>query len=147
MRVDRINVKYPYCSESNDTRIKYNMLLSRFGRNHKYVSLFRRDELPVGEDISMKIYGNTKYYDEAFFFLKSSVDAQGWKDGLKADYEQHYGRPMATMPYEELEEALFSLPDKYWKAVGGIVWFTMTSVNQIEINYINLKNRPKGEDL
>ena len=146
-KVDRVNVKYPYCSESNDTRIKYNTLLSRFGMSTKYVSLVSRDELPPEEQISLNIRNNSKFYDEAFFYLKPSVEPQGWIAGMRNDYELYYGKPLTHLSYEELEEALFCLPDKYWKAVGGVVWFTMESTNQIYINYINLKNRPKGEDL
>lgn len=105
--VDRVRVIYPYCSEENDTRVKYNMLLSRFNRNAKYVCVNPRSEVPANESIYRKLLDNTKAYDAVYFFLPMKVSA----------------------------------------AVSGVVWFTMTSIHTIDINYINFHNRPRGEDL
>ena len=105
--VDRVRVIYPYCSEENDTRVKYNMLLSRFNRNAKYVCVNPRSEVPANEKIYWKLQENTKAYDAVYFFLPMKVSA----------------------------------------AVSGVVWFTMTSIHTIDINYINFHNRPRGEDL
>ena len=51
------------------------------------------------------------------------------------------------LSYEEMEEVLFCLQLSISAAVNGIVWFTMVDEHEININYVNLKNRPRGEDL
>lgn len=145
--VDRIRVQYPYCSETNDTRIKYNSLLSRFNRNPKYISVFKMGEVPMNEGIYTNISRNTKYYDVIYFYLKPGVSPDAWIADLSSAYLLKYAKPIEPLSYEETEEALFCLPESITDAIGGIVWFTMITNHQIEINYINLKNRPKGEDL
>lgn len=145
--VDRIKVLYPRCSEANDTRIKYNTLLSRFNRNAKYVCVNPRPEVPANENIYWKIQANTKEYDAVYFFLHPEVNAKDWVEEFKREYLKRYKKPLQGFSYEEMEEALFCLPMKVSASVSGVVWFTMTSIHSIEINYINFKNRPRGEDL
>lgn len=145
--VDRVRVIYPYCSEENDTRVKYNMLLSRFNRNAKYVCVNPRSEVPSSDKIYWKLQENTKAYDAVYFFLHPDVNAREWVEEFKQEYQKRYKKPLQGLSYEEMEEALFCLPMKVFSAVCGIVWFTMTSIHGIEINYINFKNRPRGEDL
>lgn len=145
--VDRVRVVYPYCSEENDTRVKYNMLLSRFNRNAKYVCVNPCGEVPASEKISWKLHENTKAYDAIYFFLHPEVNAREWVEEFKQEYQKRYNNPLLGLSYEEMEEALFCLPMKVSAAVCGVVWFTMTSIHNIDINYINLKNRPRGEDL
>lgn len=145
--VDRVIVEYPRCSEDNDTRIKYNTLLSRFGRNAKYVSLAPRNELPAGEHIYSNISSNSKYYDVVYFYLHPDVNPNTWKEDFKTAYAERYSKPIEKLSYEEMEEVLFCLPLSVSAAVNGIVWFTMVDEHEININYVNLKNRPRGEDL
>ena len=146
--VDRILVIYPSCSEANDTRIKYNTLLSRLNRNAKYVCINPRDELPADERIYWNLLENSKYYDAVYFYLQPDTASKQWADEFKEEYQKHYNKPMVSgLSYEEMEEALFCLPSRLSDAVSGVVWFTMVSVHQININYINFKNRPRGEDL
>ena len=145
--VDRVKVVYPRCNAANDTRVKYNMLLSRFNRNAKYVCVNTRPEVPADENIYLKLQANTKEYDAVYFFLHPEVNAKGWVEEFKREYQKLYKKPLQGLSYEEMEEALFCLPMKVSAAVSGVVWFTMTSVHDININYINFKNRPHGEDL
>jgi hypothetical protein len=145
--VDRIKVMYPRCSEVNDTRVKYNTLLSRFNRNAKYICVNPRPEVPADERIYMKLQANTKEYDAVYFFLHPEVNAKDWVEEFQREYQKRYKQPLQGLSYEEMEEALFCLPMKVSEPVSGIVWFTMTSINGIDINYINFKNRPRGEDL
>lgn len=145
--VDRVRVVYPYNSEENDTRVKYNTLLSRFNRNAKYVCVNPRPEVPAGERIYWKLQENTKAYDAVYFFLHPEVKSKDWVEEFKMAYQKHYKKPLKDLSYEEMEEALFCLPMKVSAAVSGVVWFTMTSNHGIDINYINFKNRPRGEDL
>lgn len=145
--VDRIIVNYPYCSEGNDTRIKYNMLLSRFNRNDKYICINPRKEVPAEERINRMLSDNSKYYDAVYFYLKQGSDPEQWANEYKKEYQKMYNKPLAGLSYEEMEEALFCLSNKISEAVSGVVWFTMVSQHQININYINFKNRPRGEDL
>ena len=145
--VDRIKVLYPSCSEANDTRIKYNTLLSRFNRNAKYVCVNPRPEVLPDEGIYMNLHKNNKYYDAFYFYIHPEVNARDWVEELKQEYQKRYNRPLPGLSYEEMEEALFCLPMKVSASVSGVVWFTMTSIHSIEINYINFKNRPRGEDL
>ena len=145
--VDRIKVIYPYCSETNDTRVKYNTLLSRFNRNAKYVCVYPRAEVPANEGIYWKLSDNTKYYDAVYFYLHPEVNAKQWVEDFKAEYQKRYNKPLEGLSYEETEEAIFCLPMKVSAAVSGVVWFTMVDTNYININYINFKNRPRGEDL
>lgn len=145
--VDRIIVNYPYCHESNDTRIKYNMLLSRFNRNDKYICINPRLEVPADERINRQLYDNSRYYDAVYFYLRPGTDPEQWTDEYRKEYQKMYNKPLAGLSYEEMEEALFCLPNKISEAVSGVVWFTMDSQHQIVINYINFKNRPRGEDL
>lgn len=145
--IDKIKVIYPYCSEENDTRIKYNMLLSRFNRNAKYICVNPRAEVPIDEKIYWKLEENNNTYDAIYFYLHPEVNAKDWAGKFKQEYQKHYKKPLQSLSYEEMEEALFCLPMNVSAAVSGVVWFTMTSIHYININYINFKNRPRGEDL
>lgn len=145
--VDRIKVYYPAISEENNTRIKYNTLLARFNRNAKYVSLAPRQEIPADERLYWKLNENTKYYDVAFFYLYPDTTPETWKQEFNEAYGKRYKKPVETLSYEELEEVLLSLPTKVTAQISGIVWFTLVSTHTIVINYDNLKNRPRGEDL
>lgn len=146
-KVDCINVAYERTSDENDTRIKYNNLLSRFNRNSKYVSLMPREELPLGERVYWNIEENSKYYDTIYFTLIPGTPANSWKDEFLLEYKLRYGKPVNTLSYEEIEEVMFCLPSTVSDAVKGIVWFTMVNQYTININYVNLRNRPRGEDL
>jgi len=145
--VDRVRVAYPYCSEDNDTRVKYNVLLSRFNRNAKYVCVNPRVEVPADEEIYWVLNKNSKAYDAVYFYLHPEVNANEWVAEFKQEYQKHYRKPLQAISYEEMEEALFCLPMKVSASVIGVVWFTMVDAHRIEINYINFKNRPRGEDL
>ena len=145
--VDRIKVVYPYCNEANDTRVKYNTLLSRFNRNAKYVCVNPRVEVPLDEKIYWKLDANSKYYDAIYFFLRPEINANEWVAEFKQEYQKRNHKPLEGLSYEEMEEALFSLPMRVSAAISGIVWFTMVNIHQININYVNLNNRPHGEDL
>ena len=145
--VDRVKVVYPYCSETNNTRIKYNVLLSRFNRNSKYVCVNPRTEIPADEKIFWKLEANTKAYEAVYFYLHPEVNAKDWIELFKQEYQKRYKKQLQGLSYDEMEEALFCLPIKISSAVSGVVWFTMASTNTIVINYINFKNRPRGEDL
>ena len=145
--VDQITVEYPYCSEDNDTRVKYNILLSRFNRNEKYVSINPRTEIPIDEEIYRELYKNSKYYDAVYFFLHPTIDPDKWVQAFKQAYQKHYMKTLEGLSYDEMEEALFCLPENVSDAVCGIVWFTLSDSHRIKINYVNLRNRPRGEDL
>lgn len=145
--VDRVRVVYPYCSEDNNTRVKYNILLSRFNRNAKYVCIDPRFEVPADEEIYWVLNKNSKAYDAVYFYLHPEVNANDWVAEFKQEYEKRYRKPLHGLSYEEMEEALFCLPINVSASVSGVVWFTMVDVHSIEINYINFKNRPRGEDL
>ncbi len=145
--VDRIRVIYPYCSEANDTRVKYNMLLSRFNRNAKYVCVNPHAEIPTDEGIYWVLNENTKAYDAVYFYLHPKINAKVWTEEFKREYQKRYKKPSIGLSYEEMEEALFCLPMKVSAAVSGVVWFTIVDIHTININYINFKNRPRGEDL
>lgn len=145
--VDKITVEYPDYSRSNDARVKYNNLLSRFNRNTKYVCINPRKDIPIDEEIGLNLLGNSKYYDAVYFFLQPNVNASEWIPRFKQEYQRHYKKSLEGISYEEIEEALFCLPTELSEAVSGIVWFTISSPFRISINYINLNNRPHGEDL
>ncbi len=146
--VDRILVVYPYCSEPNDTRIKYNTLLSRLNRNAKYVCINPREELPPNEELYWNLSENNKYYDAVYFYLHPESLPEQWTEEFKEEYQKLYKKPLVPgISYEEMEEALFCLPQELAEAVSGVVWFTMVDQHRININYINFKNRPRGEDL
>ena len=145
--VDRILVEYPVHFNVNDNRIKYNMLLSRFNRNAKYVSVNPRTEIPADEEIFWKLNANSKYYDAVYFYLQKGIDAGQWVDRFKKEFQKQYNKPLTGLSYEEMEESLFCLPKDISDAVCGVVWFTMVNISCISINYINFKNRPRGEDL
>lgn len=145
--VDKICVVYPNCSETNDTRIKYNTLLSRFRRNAKYVSVSPRAEIPAEERIFWKLNENTKYYDAVFFHLRPDVASNEWIQEFKQEYQKRYKKPIEKLSYEEMEEVLFCLPMKISSSVCGVVWITLADAHCIHINYVNLNNRPMGEDL
>lgn len=145
--VDKITVEYPYCSDDNDTRVKYNTLLSRFNRNSKYISINPRIDIPIEEEIYITLNKNSKYYDAIYFFLQPNITRMEWVRQFKQEYQGRYNKPLDGLSYEELEEALFCLPSELSEAVSGIVWFTLTDPHRIKINYVNLNNRPHGEDL
>jgi hypothetical protein len=111
------------------------------------VSLAPRNELPAGEHIYLNISSNSKYYDVVYFYLHPDVNPNTWKEDFKTAYAERYSKPIEKLSYEEMEEVLFCLPLSISAAVNGIVWFTMVDEHEININYVNLKNRPRGEDL
>lgn len=67
--------------------------------------------------------------------------------GFKQEYLRRYKKPLEGLSYEEMEEALFCLPAEVSDAVIGVVWFTIVNASWININYVNFRNRPRGEDL
>lgn len=145
--VDRVRAMYPSCRTSNDARIKYNVLLSKFNRNSKYVCANPREEIPAGENIYRNLQNNSKHYEAIYFYITPDVDAQGWVTSFKQEYEKKYGKVLEALSYEETEEALFCLPSAIVDKVVGVVYFTFLNDCCITIDYINLKNRPRGEDL
>ena len=90
---------------------------------------------------------NPKYYDAIYFFLQPNIARREWVQQFKQEYQRRYNKSIDGLSYEELEEALFCLSSELSEAVSGIVWFTLTDPHRIKINYINLNNRPHGEDL
>ena len=145
--VDMITVEYPRYSDDNDTRVKYNTLLSRFNRNSKYISINPRIAIPIEEKIYFKLNKNSKYYDAVYFFLQPDIKRSEWVSQFKQEYQRRYNKSLDGLSYEELEEALFCLSSELSEAVSGIVWFTLTDPHRIKIHYVNLGNRPHGEDL
>ena len=144
--VDRIKVVYP----SNDdrvTKVKYNTLLSRFGRNSKYTELRENKEIPEDERVSFEITVRGKIYDAVYYVLLPGVDPNSWKDDFYREYKAKYKKPLSELTQEEVEEVLFCLPQRIPDAVSGVVWFTLQSARSIVLYYDNLKNRPRGEDL
>ena len=144
--VDRIRVVYP----SNDdriTKVKYNTLLSRFGRNSKYTELRENQIIPDKEGVAYEIVFEKKIYDAVYYVLRSDVDSISWKEDFYREYNARYKRSLSELTQEEIEEVLFCLPSRIADAVSGVVWFTLPSSNHIELFYDNLKNRPRGEDL
>ena len=121
--------------------------MSRFNRNTKYVCINPRKDIPIDEEIGLNLLGNSKYYDAVYFFLQPNVNASEWIPQFKQEYQRHYKKSLDGLSYEEIEEALFCLPTELSEAVSGIVWFTISIPFRISINYINLNNRPHGEDL
>ena len=145
--VDRIKVFYPSTRDSNETRVRYNNLLSRMNRNAKYVSVCPRDEIPAGESVDWNSHINSKYYDAAYFYLVPGVKPEEWVKDFNAAYKKKYTKPVKDLSYEELEDVLFCLPMSIRNSISGIVWLAITDYDHININYDNLQNRPRGEDL
>ena len=144
--VDRVSVFFPHNVE-RITKIKYNTLISRFGRNSKYVVLRDNQEIPEGEDISYEITFHNKVYDAVYYLLRSGINAEQWKEDFFREYKVRYSKPLTSLSQEEVEEVLFCLPPSISEAVSGVVWFTLPSDRYIVLHYDNLKNRPRGEDL
>ena len=144
--VDRIKVVFPY-TEERLNKVKYNTLISRFGRNPKYTELRDNKIIPENEDISQEIVLHDKVYDSVYYFLRSDVNANSWKEDFFREYNARYKKPLSGLTQIEIEEVLFSLPKRISDSVTGIVWFTLPDYNKIELFYDNLKNRPRGEDL
>lgn len=144
--VDRIKVIYP-STDKRITKVKYNTLLSRFGRNSKYTELRENREISEKEGVAYEIVFEDKIYDAMYFVLRQGVDATSWKEDFNREYKLRYKRPLSELTQEEVEEVLFCLPQRIPDAVSGVVWFTLQSSNQIVLYYDNFKNRPRGEDL
>ena len=144
--VDRIKVVFPY-TEERLNKVKYNTLISRFGRNPKYTELRENKVIPEDEDISYEIALHDKVYDAVYYLLRSDFDASSWKEDFYREYNARYKKPLSGLTQIEIEEVLFSLPKRISDAIIGIVWFTLSNDNRIELYYDNLKNRPRGEDL
>ena len=145
--VDKVRVEYPYYSEENEVRVKYNVLLSRFNRNAKYICVIPHAEVSSDENIRGEVSLNSKSYEAIYFYLNPGLDGKAWVEGFKQEYLRRYKKPLEGLSYEEMEEALFCLPAEVSDAVIGVVWFTIVNANWININYVNFRNRPRGEDL
>ncbi len=135
--VDKIRVEYPPYSGS-EIRVKYDVLRSRFNRNAKYLCVNPIDEAAAGGE-----YNN----DAIYFYLHPSVNSRVWLENFKQEYQKRYKKPLQNLSYEEMEEVLFCLPMKVAEAVSGVVCLSITPHSHINIDYINFKNRPRGEDL
>ena len=144
--VDRIKVVFPY-TEERLNKVKYNTLISRFGRNPKYTELRENKVILEDEDISYEITLHDRVYDAVYYLLRSDVNANSWKEDFYREYNARYKKPLSELTQIELEEVLFSLPQRISDAIIGIVWFTLPEEHRIELYYDNLKNRPRGEDL
>ena len=144
--VDRIKVIYP-STDDRVTKVKYNTLLSRFGRNSKYTELRENREISENERISFEITVQGRIYDAMYYVLQSDIDAASWKEDFYREYKARYKKPLSELTQEEVEEVLFCLPSRIPDAVSGVVWFTLQSARSIVLYYDNLKNRPRGEDL
>ena len=144
--VDRIRVVYPSIDDRL-TRVKYNTLLSRFGRNSKYTELRENHEIAEKEAVAYKMVFEKKIYDAVYYLLRKDTEPGSWIADFNQEYKARYKGPLSELTQEEIEEVLFSLPPRLTNAVSGVVWFTLSSSTQIELYYDNLKNRPRGEDL
>ena len=144
--VDRIRVVYPSIDDRL-TRVKYNTLLSRFGRNSKYTELRENHEISEKEAVAYKMVFEKKIYDAVYYLLNKDTEPNSWKADFYREYKARYNGQLSELSQEEIEEVLFSLPPRIADAVSGVVWFTLSSSTQIELYYDNLKNRPRGEDL
>lgn len=139
-KVNRVALRFDKRISKESVRIKYNTLLSRFNRNAKYSSVFIQEE-----ETDNGLY--RKNYDAIYFYLHPKVVPDTWIQDFQAEYRHHYSRALTTLKYEELEEILFSMPTRISAAVCGIVWFTIDEWDSLYLYYVNIKNRPRGEDL
>ena len=144
--VDRVKVVFPN-TEERLNKVKYNTLISRFGRNSKYSELRENKIIPEDEDISYEITLHGKVYDAVYYLLRPEVNANSWKEDFYREYNARFKKPLSGLTQIEIEELLFSLPKRISDVVSGVVWFTLPNEYRIELYYDNLKNRPRGEDL
>lgn len=144
--VDRIQIKYPYLQEE-EIRIKFNNLISRYGRTGKYVTLRNNQPISETEPFAKNLAFNKKRYDAIFYFLEPDVDAVTWKASFMKEYNKRYSKDLQTLSQEEVEEIMFCLPEEIVNSISGVVWFYLRNSNHLEVFYDNMKNRPHGEDL
>lgn len=144
--VDRIQIKYPRLQQE-ELVIKFNNLISRYGRTNKYVTLRDNRPIPESEDVYDGIYLKKKRYDAIYYYLEPDVDAAEWKASFMREYNQRYSKDLQTLSQEEVEEIMFCLPEEIVNSISGVVWFYLPDANHLEIFYDNMKNRPHGEDL
>ena len=140
-KVDKISVNFHMRTDDNEIQVKYNTLLSRFDRNSKYVSIVPREPL---ED---RYISRSDNHDAVYFFLHPKANPEQWRQDFLTEYQTRFSRELSSLRYEELEETLFCMSPRVSAAVCGIVWFTIDEHRNLYLHYINIKNRPHGEDL
>lgn len=79
--VDRVYVAFPSTTEEN-IRIEFNLLLSQFKKNSKYMDLNMNEEIPETEDISYEINVNNKRYQASFSYFDPDRDPLSFANAL-----------------------------------------------------------------
>ncbi len=79
--VDRVYVTFPPTTEEN-IRIDFNILLSQFKQNSKYMDLSMNEEIPETDDISYEIKVNKKRYQSSFSYFDPDRDPLSFVNAL-----------------------------------------------------------------
>lgn len=79
--VDRVYVEFPPTTEEN-IRIDFNILLSQFKQNSKYMDLSMNEEIPKTDDISYEIKVNKKRYQASFSYFDPDRDPLSFVNAL-----------------------------------------------------------------
>ena len=79
--VDRVYVAFPPTTEEN-IRIEFNLLLSQFKKNSKYMDLSMNEGIPETEDISYEINVNNKRYQASFSYFDPDRDPLSFANAL-----------------------------------------------------------------
>ena len=131
-KVDQIIVTDEKPSDRADIIKRFNNLLSQFQRNQKYVQFDKTAPIPLDTDIYNEIRINHKVYDGVFYLksiLKTNVS-----DGSNSPLDVKYTEDYNLTKDSAIGSATMSITEQYGKFY-------------IRINYDNLLNTPKGEDL
>ena len=144
-KVDRVYVMFPH-NTSREIKNEYNILLEKFKRNDKYMSMLLNEAIPDDEDIAYEISSKGKRYDAAFYAKPSNYEEL--KDEILRTFFGLEGS--AEDSKLTTNERLTKL---YSEKMLGTVWFTIFQDTfhlgqfYIGLYYDNEKNRPHGEDL
>lgn len=144
--VDRIKVEFPY--ERDDVaRVKYNNLISRFGRNEKFTSLVNIPRISAEIDDKK---ASKNLYDATYFQLTDGTNISSWRTEVNSKVVRTTGTTVDKISHEELEECLNGMSPTLLSKVAGVVWVSFESYGplyRVVLYYDNLDNRPRGEDL
>ena len=109
--VDRIYLSFPYTTSERDIKNTYNLYISQFDKNDKYISILGNETIPIDEDISFEMSVHDKVYQASYRYLNPDIDPEYFSNLLLKQISSYVSEEEAAQ-YESLMNAYFNSSDK-----------------------------------
>ena len=161
--VDRVCVVFP-TADKRQVIQEYNLLLSQFQSNEKYMELLPNSRISSTENIAYEMSINNKTYSANFSYISPELFTREEAEKMRqtVDDVSHMQQDELRRVTQAISDSLqnrgsqsdveqtLSMLAKMRSILAGHVWFTIHedgSRYQIVLYYDNLNNHPHGEDL